>query len=142
MLKLDADRIVHAMGIAATNASGLIATFGSMSKALNIGRAGASGLQSAYLASLGYTSNPDIFGAGRFLEMYDDRPRLEVLVDQLGEAWSILQNGYKLYPCGFVAHAMIDAVRDLRVKAGRASKLKRSPSSRPGSRPGGSRPES
>ena len=125
MKKLDADRIVHAMGIAATNASGLIATFGSMSKPLNIGRAGASGLQSAYLASLGYTSNPDIFGSGRFLEMFDDNPRHEILTGRLGEAWSILENGYKLYPCGFVAHAMIDAVRDLRVKAGKIGKLKR-----------------
>src|SRR5215204_5805663 len=75
MLGLNASRTVHAMGIAATNASGLIATFGSMSKPLNIGRAGASGLQSAYLAALGFTSHEDVIGTGRFLELYDEAPR-------------------------------------------------------------------
>ena len=124
-MKLDAARIVHALGIAATNASGLIATFGSMSKPLNIGRAGASGLQSAWLAADGFTSNEDIFGAGKFLEMFDEAPRYNILTDGLGERWSILENGYKPYPCGFVAHAMIDAVRDLRTQVGANAKLKR-----------------
>jgi len=125
MMGLDTGRIVHALGIAATNASGLIATFGSMSKPLNIGRAGASGLQSAYLAADGFTSSEDIFGVGRFLEMFDEAPRHNIMTDGLGERWSILENGYKPYPCGFVAHAMIDAVRDLRAKVGPNAKLKR-----------------
>lgn len=124
MLGLPADKLVHAIGIAATDASGLIATFGSMSKPLNIGRAGASGLQSALLAELGYTSNEDILGAGRFLEMFDDAPRQQTLIDGLGETWLILENGYKPYPCGFVAHATIDAVRDLREKAGVGASLR------------------
>jgi 2-methylcitrate dehydratase PrpD len=125
MLGLDADRTTHAMGIAATNASGLIATFGSMAKPLNIGRAGASGLQSAYLAALGYTSHADIVGAGRFLELYDDAPRYEILLDGLGDDWAILRNGYKPYPCGFVAHAMIDGVRDMRTRVDASRRLTR-----------------
>lgn len=107
-------KIAHGMGIGATGAAGLIATFGSMSKALNIGRAGANGLQSALLADAGFTSHADMIGEGQFLEMYDDAPRAGVLTEGLGTRWSILDNGYKPYPCGFVAHAMIDAVRDLR----------------------------
>lgn len=102
MLDLGPKATAHAIGIAA---------FGSMSKPLNIGRAGASGLQSALLASLGYTSHADILGAGKFLEQYDDEPRHNVLIDSLGERWSIRENGYKPYPCGFVAHAAIDAAR-------------------------------
>jgi 2-methylcitrate dehydratase PrpD len=125
MLGLDAGRTCHAMGIAATNASGLIATFGSMAKPLNIGRAGASGLQSALLAALGYTSHADIIGAGRFLTTYDDAPRYDILLDGLGEDWAILRNGYKPYPCGFVAHAMIDAVRDVRARVGEGRRLTR-----------------
>jgi 2-methylcitrate dehydratase PrpD len=124
MLDLSPEATAHAMGIAATNASGLIATFGSMSKPLNIARAGASGLQSALLASFGFTSHPDIFGAGKFLEMFDDAPRHDVLLKALGEHWSILQNGYKPYPCGFVAHAVIDAVRDLRASVGDSAELR------------------
>jgi 2-methylcitrate dehydratase PrpD len=118
-------QLIHAMGIAATNASGLIATFGSMAKSLNLGRAGASGLQSAYLARFGFTSNDDILGDGKFLEMYDEAPRHGIVSDGLGEKWSIVENGYKPYPCGFVAHAMIDAVRDLRAKVGGPAKLRR-----------------
>ena len=125
MMKLDASKLCHAMGIAAANTSGLIATFGSMTKALNLGRAGASGLQSAYLAADGFTSNEDIFGVGKFLELYDDEPKLDVLLDDFGERWSILKNGYKPYPCGFVAHAMIDAVRDLRTKVGSTTGLRK-----------------
>lgn len=125
LLGLSPVQIAHAMGIAATGASGLIATFGSMSKALNIGRAGASGLQSAFLAQSGFTSNPDIFGAGRYLEMYDDNPRHAILADGLALDWAILRNGYKPYPCGFVAHAMIDAVRELRDRTGGHEGLRR-----------------
>ncbi len=125
LMGLSQTQLIHAMGIAATNASGLIATFGSMAKSLNLGRAGASGLQSAYLARLGFTSNEDILGAGKFLEMYDEAPRHAIVSEGLGETWSILENGYKPYPCGFVAHAMIDAVRDLRAKVGGPLKLKR-----------------
>jgi 2-methylcitrate dehydratase PrpD len=123
LLGLSPYEIAHAIGIAATNASGLRATYGSMSKALNIGRTSASGLQSALLAARGFTSHPDILGEGKFLDMYDDDPRHDALTDALGERWSILDNGYKPYPCGFVAHATIDAVRDLRAQAGEGAAL-------------------
>lgn len=116
LMGLDADRMVHAIGIAAGGAAGLIATFGSMTKALNIGRAGALGLQSAFLAADGFTSNEDILGSARFLDLFDDAPRRDVLVNGLGQRWSVLRNGYKPYPCGFVAHAMIEAVRTLRAR--------------------------
>ena len=125
MLGLNEERLAHAIGIAGTNGSGLIATFGSMSKAVNIGRAAASGLQSAFLAARGFTSHPDILGSGRLLEMYDEAPRHARLTDQLGERWSIEENGYKLYPCGFVAHATIDAVCELRAQVAGRADLKR-----------------
>lgn len=123
LMGLDADRMVHAIGIAAGGAAGLIATFGSMTKALNIGRAGALGLQSAFLAADGFTSNEDMLGAARFLDLFDDQPRRDMLVAGLGRDWAVLRNGYKPYPCGFVAHAMIEAVRELRARRGRADGL-------------------
>ena len=115
---LDSTATAHAMGIAATGGAGLVATFGSMSKALNLGRAGALGVQSALLAERGFTSHPDIVGAGGFLRMYDDEPRFEGLLDELGSRWAVLDNGYKPYPCGVVAHAAIDGVRELRAAVG------------------------
>lgn len=118
LMGLDAPRMVHAIGVASGGAAGLIATFGSMTKALNIGRAGALGLQSAFLAADGFTSNNDMLGNARFLDLFDDKPRREELVEGLGSSWAVLRNGYKPYPCGFVAHAMIEAVRELRARRG------------------------
>ena len=118
LLGLDAAAAAHAMGIAATGGAGLVATFGSMSKALNLGRAGALGVQSALLAEHGFTSHPDIVGAGGFLAMYGDEPRLAGLLDELGSRWAVTDNGYKPYPCGVVAHAAIDGVRELRAALG------------------------
>lgn len=125
LIGLDAERMVHAIGIGAAGAAGLIATFGSMSKALNIARAGALGLQSALLAADGFTSNDDMLGRARFLDLFDDAPRRDMLIEGLGHHWAVVRNGYKPYPCGFVAHAMIEAVRELRARAGRADGLTR-----------------
>ena len=107
----------HAMGIAGSAAAGLVATFGSMTKALNLGRAGAAGVHSAQLAARGFTSHPDLLGTGGFLQMYDNAPRVEAVSDRLGSEWAILENGYKAYPCGVVAHAAIDAILELRDQA-------------------------
>lgn len=123
LLGLDTDRMVQAIGVALAGAAGPIATFGSMSKALNVGRAAMLGLQSAYLAGGGFTSHDDMLGKARFLDLFDAAPRREMLVDGLGTTWTVLRNGYKPYPCGFVAHAMIEAVRTLRAKRASAEGL-------------------
>ena len=117
MLRSSALQTTHAMGIAGTAAAGLVATFGTMAKALNLGRAGAAGVHSAQLAAGGFTSHPDLVDTGRFLRMYDDAPRVDAVADALGSRWAILENGYKPYPCGVVAHAAIDAVLELRAQA-------------------------
>lgn len=111
------EQTAHAMGIAGSAAAGLVTTFGTMTKALNLGRAGAAGVHSAQLAALGFTSHPDLVGSGGFLSMYDGAPRIDGICKGLGSAWAVLENGYKPYPCGVVAHAAIDAVLELREKA-------------------------
>jgi 2-methylcitrate dehydratase PrpD len=123
LLGLDETRTAHAMGVAATGGQGLVATFGSMAKALNLGRAAATGVQSALLAARGFTGHPDLIGRGGFLAMYDDRPRLESLLDGLGDQWAVVDNGFKPYPCGVVAHAAIDAVLALREQAPAGDRL-------------------
>jgi 2-methylcitrate dehydratase PrpD len=117
LLGLDVAATVQAIGIAGTAAAGLVATFGSMSKALNLGRAAAAGVQSAHLAARGFTSHPDLLGSGGFLTMYDDAPRADAILDGLGRHWAVVDNGYKPYPCGVVAHAAIDAILALRSAA-------------------------
>ena len=55
-LGLDVEKTVHALGIAGTQAAGLMAVqFGAMAKRLHAGRSSQSGLYGALLASNGYT---------------------------------------------------------------------------------------
>src|SRR6056297_792848 len=56
---LNDERMQHALGLAATRASGLKSQFGTMGKPYNAGMAAANGLECADLAALGMMSNPD-----------------------------------------------------------------------------------
>lgn len=59
LLSLDLERWCMALGIAATQAAGLKAMFGTMCKPLHAGKAAASGLLAALLAERGFTSSPE-----------------------------------------------------------------------------------
>ena len=59
LARLDVDRTVNALGIAASMASGLVANFGSMTKPFHAGRAAANGILAAQLAAAGMTASPD-----------------------------------------------------------------------------------
>jgi len=110
LLRLDAERTAAAIGIAATQASGLSEMLGGMGKTFNIARAGSNGLQSALLAARGFTSSARALeaprGFGAVLADGLDGPRL---VDRLGSHWEAAANTYKPFPCGIVLHPLIDA---------------------------------
>src|SRR6202451_2697127 len=62
-LSLSADATVHALGIAGTQSSGLMAAqYGAMVKRMHAGRAAQSGLYGALLASRGFTGIVYVFG--------------------------------------------------------------------------------
>jgi 2-methylcitrate dehydratase PrpD len=61
LLGLSVDQCVDAFGLAATQAGGLRASFGTPAKPLHAGRAAAHGLFCAQMAALGYTGARDIF---------------------------------------------------------------------------------
>jgi 2-methylcitrate dehydratase PrpD len=65
LLGLDPDEWRAALGIAATQAAGLKAVFGTMSKPFHAGKAAANGLLAASLARRGMTSSPGIIEAER-----------------------------------------------------------------------------
>lgn len=124
MLGLDADRMVHALGVGAGLGAGTLSALGSSAKSLILGHAGSAGLDAAYLARQGFTAHPDMLGrGGGFLDLYASDPAYEGLTDGLGERWAVLDNGFKPYPCGMVAHAAIDAARELRALAPPRSRL-------------------
>jgi 2-methylcitrate dehydratase PrpD len=123
-LGLDAARTVHALGIAGTQSSGLMAAqFGSMVKRMHAGRAAQSGLYAAELADAGFTGIVNVFESdyGGFCTTFSrstDRFDLGVLTAGLGTEWQTLGVRVKLYACNGSTHSTLDAVRELRAERG------------------------
>jgi len=119
LLKLDADHLTHALGLAATQASGLREMFGSMAKSLHVGEAASRGLRSALLAQKGFTASTQALEAKRgFCSVLAGEYDLSKATDGLGQKYLLLRNGLKPYACGVVTHPTIDGVRRLRQKYG------------------------
>ena len=113
-LRLTEQQIAWALGIAATQASGLRETGGSMSKALNAGHSAHCGLSAALLAARGFTgSESALEGVNGFIVAFGDPGDMEALVDAWGSNWHIELNTYKAFPCGIVTHPAIDACLEL-----------------------------
>jgi 2-methylcitrate dehydratase PrpD len=114
-LGLDEQGIAWALGIAATQGAGLREMAGTMSKSFVHGRAAQNGAMAALLAQQGFTGPAEPIEGGRgFARVFVPGSRPEVIVEKLGEAWEILQNSYKPYACGVVAHPAIDGCIGLR----------------------------
>lgn len=121
LLGLSQEQTAHAVGLGATQGAGITAVFGSMAKSLNLGRAGASGVQSALLAQRGFTSNPAALDpAAKWFRRYSDVLDEDALLGDLGTRWAVEVDGFKPYACGLVAHAVIDGVVELRNRTGLA----------------------
>ncbi|HYC49453.1 MAG TPA: MmgE/PrpD family protein [Burkholderiales bacterium] len=115
VLKLDPQRMAWALGIAATQASGLVEMLGTMCKSYNMGHAARNGLAAALMAEAGFTSSERALEAPRgFLNVLSTRNDPAEVVGDLGSRWELLQNAYKPYPCGIVIHPVIDGCLDLR----------------------------
>ena len=119
-LGLSADQTVHALGIAGTQSSGLMAAqYGAMVKRMHAGRAAQSGLYAALLASQGFTGIADVFEApyGGFCTTFSrsqDRFDLTKLSDRLGEHYETMRVSLKFYSCVGSNHTTLDALSDIR----------------------------
>ena len=126
---MSSSQIVHAIGIAATQLTGLREMFGSHTKAFHPGRAAQNGFMAAILASNGYTSSEKSLEANRGWAKVVSNAKSNVeqslatwlginsemssgLVQTDGKSvagrWEILRNSFKPYPCGIVCHPVID----------------------------------
>ncbi len=118
-LGLDVDRTVHALGIAGTQASGLMAAqYGAMVKRMHAGRAAQSGLYGALLAQGGFTGILDVLESpyGGFCSTFSrstDRFNLGELTAGLGTVWQTLGVALKFYSCVGSNHTTLDALRGL-----------------------------
>jgi aconitate decarboxylase len=119
-LSLDADKTVHALGIAGTQSSGLMAAqYGAMVKRMHAGRAAQSGLYGALLAKDGFTGIVDVFEApyGGFCTTFSrsqDRFNLNELSAGLGQKFETMGIALKFYSCVGSNHTTLDALRDIR----------------------------
>ena len=101
ILRLDADKTQQALGIAGSQAAGLMAVQdGAMTKSFHSGRAAQSGVYAAQLARLGYTGIPDVLEApyGAFFSSFVDDWSEPALTADLGSRWEILRVGFKPAP--------------------------------------------
>jgi 2-methylcitrate dehydratase PrpD len=116
-LALTSDETVHALGIAGTQAAGLMAAqYGAMVKRMHAGRAAQSGLYGALLAEAGFTGIVDVFESqyGGFCTTFSrshDRFRLAELTAGLGERFETMGVALKFYSCVGSNHTALDAVR-------------------------------
>lgn len=129
LLGADVDTTARAMGLAASQASGLRENFGTMTKPFHAGHAAECGLVSAELAMRGFSAAPNILEAPRgFFAVgggYDEA----AMVGKLGAPWAIVDPGswLKPFPCGALTHAamslMLDLVEEHRIAPDQIEKI-------------------
>jgi 2-methylcitrate dehydratase PrpD len=116
-LRLSEEQTVHALGIAGTQAAGLMAAqYGAMVKRMHAGRSAQSGLYGALLAQRGFTGIIDVFEApyGGFCTTFSrstDRFNIDELSRGLGENFETMRISLKFYSCVGSNHTTLDAIR-------------------------------
>jgi 2-methylcitrate dehydratase PrpD len=115
LLGLNEQQMVWALGIAATQSSGIRENFGSMVKPMHPGNAARNGLLAALLASKSFTSaEQGIEGRRGFANVLATARNYDEITRRLGETWEISLNTYKPFACGIVEHPAIDGCIQLR----------------------------
>jgi len=122
--RLSQAQTAHALGIAASCASGLRANFGSMTKPFHAGQAARSGVTAALLASAGFESSGDVLDAETGLfRAFGTAPPDELTADvtralgAFGEPWEICTDMgalVKFYPACAQTHPGIEAAQRIR----------------------------
>ncbi|HUY06845.1 MAG TPA: MmgE/PrpD family protein [Acidimicrobiales bacterium] len=120
LLGLDAGELAHALQIALTMPLGQREAFGTPIKPYHAGKAAANGLLSATLAQQGVSDPRDLLtDMHGYFALLSDAWSIDWIdpVD-MGRRWVILDNTYKPFPCGIVAHPAIEAATKLSLEFG------------------------
>lgn len=130
LMGLDEDRTVHALGIALSQASGIMEflTNGSSVKSLHPGWAAHGGVIAAMLARAGMTGPETSLDGkhGLFRQFTGDEAaigRFRNLLGGLGREWHLPKTAYKFYPCCHYLHAFIEAAGKLVERGVRAADI-------------------
>jgi 2-methylcitrate dehydratase PrpD len=119
--RLEAKRASHALALAASQSSGIVANFGTMTKPFHAGRSAHSGLIAARLGEVGFTASPDALEHPQgFLSAVSPAGEVdrEAPARALGTDWKIVKHrlGIKKYPACYCTHRALDAMLDLLVR--------------------------
>ena len=115
LLGLEPSAVADAIGIAATEAAGFQAAFGTMTKPYHAGKSAFDGVEAAYLARAGFTSAAlSLEGARGLFFTAARNASVDAALEGLGVRWEIEANMIKPYACGIVSHPVIDAGIGLR----------------------------
>ncbi len=110
---LNADQMTNAMGIAGSQAAGLLEFLsdGSMTKRFHAGWAAHSGLLAALLAKEGFTGPRTIIeGKFGFLNSYSDKPDPNRILSDWGNPYLVLKTSIKPHACCRYKQGPIDGV--------------------------------
>jgi len=117
--RLGPAQAAHALGIAASMASGLMGNFGSMTKPLHAGWAASHGIEAVRLAQAGATASDDVLECPTgYLAAFSPAGRADRGPWVMPTELRMRTNGLsiKKYPVCYAGHRIIDAVIDLRGK--------------------------
>jgi 2-methylcitrate dehydratase PrpD len=118
LLRLDVEAVTRALGLAACQASGLMAWESDPSensRPFQMGMAARNGLTAALLAAAGFGGPPAVFDHGHTVfKAFSRDPRPELLTRGLGGRWDgIAELAIKPYPCVAFLHPALDALFEL-----------------------------
>ena len=118
LLGLTAEQLQMAWGIAASETSGLLCNFGTMTKPFHAGHAARSALVAVTLVRSGFTASTTIFeGEQTFFSTYagDDGVPLVELMDSFGPPWQVLSPSIyvKRWPCCYCNHRPVGGLLKL-----------------------------
>ena len=116
--RLDAERASNALALAASQSSGIMANFGTMTKPFHAGRSAHSGLIAARLAEVGFTASPDALEHPQgFLSAVSPAGEADrdTPAQALGSEWKIVKSrlGIKKYPACYCTHRALDGMLEL-----------------------------
>jgi 2-methylcitrate dehydratase PrpD len=117
LMKLDAEGIANALGIAGTQAAGLRSLFGTMCKPFHAGKASQNGALAARLAKRGFVARPDVLECEQgFARTHsaDFNPERALAPPPLG--LHLRANLFKYHAACYLTHAAIEAARKLKAE--------------------------
>ncbi|MBU1207940.1 MAG: MmgE/PrpD family protein [Proteobacteria bacterium] len=118
LLKLDAEQIMMALGLAGSQAAGLGQNFGTMTKPFHAGNAARSGIVAALLVRDDFTATKEILEGPLgfpYAFYWSEKVDVAQMAENLGNPFTIVSPGInvKKFPTCYLTHRAIDALMHL-----------------------------